>query len=276
MIKKNIIVLFAIIISSTASAQYYYDDIVNNKQILADLAVLKEKKIKGIKVTSMEANGKESEGFTCQKKINRDFTEVEIYTATNESYPNTFISYFTKAGLLQKTVDSSEAGATTIDYMYDAANRLISINSSKHFATDDDAGVVVERHLYKYDAAGILEQMTLVKNNRDTTMYFFQADEKGNVGIEKNSKTAEIYYYYYNTKNQLTDIVHSYNYQKKLFTEYAFEYDYAGQLVKMVTSEKEGAYYFTWRYNYEDGLRIGERCYSKEGKIMGSVEYKYK
>ena len=276
MIKKNIIILFAIITSSTASAQYYYDDIVNNKQILADLAVLKEKKIKGIKVTSMEANGEESEGFTCQKKINRDFTEVEIYTATNESYPNTFISYFTKAGLLQKTVDSSEAGATTIDYMYDAANRLISINSSKHFATDDDAGVVVEQHLYKYDAAGILEQMTLVKNSRDTTMYFFQADEKGNVGIEKNSKTAEIYYYYYNTKNQLTDIVHSYNYQKKLFTEYAFEYDYAGQLVKMVTSEKEGAYYFTWRYNYEDGLRIGERCYSKEGKIMGSVEYKYK
>ena len=276
MIKKNIIVLLAIIFSSTASAQYYYDDIVNNKQILADLAVLKEKKIKGIKITSIEPTGEESEGFTCQKKINRDFTEVEIYTATNESYPNTFISYFNKAGLLQKTVDSSEAGATTIDYMYDAANRLISINSSKHFATDDDAGVVVEQHLYKYDAAGILEQMTLVKNNRDTTMYFFQADEKGNVAIEKNSKTAEIYYYYYNTKNQLTDIVHSYNYQKKLFTEYAFEYDYAGHLVKMVTSEKEGAYYFTWRYNYEDGLRIGERCYSKEGKIMGSVEYKYK
>ena len=276
MIKKNIIILFAIITSSTASAQYYYDDIVNNKQIMGDLAILKEKKIKGIKVTSMEANGEESEGFTCQKKINRDFTEVEIYTATNESYPNTFISYFNKAGLLQKTVDSSEAGATTIDYMYDAANRLISINSSKHFATDDDAGVVVEQHLYKYDAAGILEQMTLVKNNRDTTMYFFQADEKGNVGIEKNSKTAEIYYYYYNTKNQLTDIVHSYNYQKKLFTEYAFEYNYAGQLVKMVTSEKEGAYYFTWRYNYEDGLRTNERCYSKEGRMMGSVEYKYK
>ena len=276
MIKNTIIILLAIVTSLTASAQYYYDDIVNNKQILADLAVLKEKKIKGVKVTSIEPTGEESEGFTCQKKINRDFTEVEIYTATNESYPNTFISYFNKAGLLQKTVDSSEAGATTIVYSYDDANRLLSVNSSKHFATDDDAGVVVEKHLYKYNAAGILEQMTLVKNNRDTTLYFFQPDEKGNVAIEKNSKTAEIYYYYYNTKNQLTDIVHSYNYQKKLFTEYAFEYNYAGQLVKMVTSEKEGAYFFTWRYNYEDGLRISERCYSKEGKIMGSVEYKYK
>ena len=275
MIKNIIIVLLALITSSTASAQYYYDDIVNNKQILSDVAVLKEKKIKGVKVTSIEPTGEESEGFTCQKKINRDFTEVEIYTATNDSYPNTFISYFNKAGLLQKTVDSSEAGATTIVYSYDDAKRLVSINSSKHFATDDDAGVVFEKHLYKYNAAGILEQMTLIKNSRDTTLYFFQPDDKGNVAIEKNSKTAEIYYYYYNTKNQLTDIVHSYSFQKKLFTEYSFEYNYAGQLVKMVTSEKEGAYFFTWRYNYEDGLRTNERCYSKEGRMIGSVEYKY-
>jgi len=276
MIKPTIILLLAIAGSLTGSAQYYYNDIINNKQVLAELALLKEKKINGVKITSLEATGEESEGFTCQKKINRDFTEVEIYTETNETYPNTFTSYFTKAGLLQRTIDSSEAGATTTDYTYDASNRLVSINSSKHFATDDDAGVVVEKHLYNYNAAGILQQMILIKNNKDSTFYFFQADESGNVAIEKNSKTAEIYYYYYNTKNQLTDIVHSYSYQKKLFTEYAFEYNYEGQLAKMVTSEKEGAYYFTWRYDYEDGLRVNERCYSKEGRIMGSAEYKYK
>jgi hypothetical protein len=160
--------------------------------------------------------------------------------------------------------------------MYNAAGRLISIYSSKHFATDDDAGVVIEQHIYQYNDAGILQQMTLVKNKRDTTMYLFEADESGNVIIEKNSKTSEVYYYYYGSKNQLTDIVHRYSYQKQLFTEYSFEYNETGQLVKMVTSEKEGAYYFTWRYNYEDGLRSSERCYSKEGSIMGSVEYKYK
>ena len=260
----------------TTAAQYYYNDIINNKQILAELAVLKEKKIKGIKVTSLESTGEESEGFICQKKINRDFTEVEIYTETNESYPNTFISYFDKTGLLKKTVDSSEAGATTIDYAYDIAGRLITINSSKHFATDDDAGVVNEQHIYTYNTGGILQQMTLVKNNRDTTVYAFEADETGNIIIEKNSKTAEVYYYYYDTKNRLTDIVHRYSYQKTLFTESTFEYDETGRLIKMVTSEKEGAYFFTWRYNYEDGLRTDERCFSKEGSLMGSVEYKYK
>lgn len=274
--KPCIIALLALFISLNLKAQYYYNDIVNNRQVLAELANLKEKKINGVKLTSLEATGEETEGFICQKKINRDYTQVEIYTETNESYPNTFTSYFTKAGLLQRTVDSSEAGATTNEFTYDASGRLISINSSKHFATDDDAGVVFEKHLYNYTAAGILNQMLLVKNKRDTTLYIFQADESGHIAIEKNSKTGEDYYYYYNSRDQLTDIVHRYSFQKKLFPEYAFEYDDAGQLVKMITTEKEGAYYFTWRYDYENGLRVNERCYAKEGRIMGSVEYKYK
>ena len=276
MSKACFIILIALATGSGSTAQYYYNDIINNKQVIAELAAQKEKKVKGVKVVSLESDGTESEGFTCQKKINRDFTEVEIYTETGQSYPNTFISFFDKSGLLQKTVDSSEAGATTTDYRYDAAGRLISVNSSKHFATDDDAGVTKELHLYNYNVAGILQQMVLIKNNRDSTTYLFEADENGNVIIEKNSKTSEVYYYYYDTKNQLTDIVHRYSYQKQLFTESSFEYNDMGQVVKMVTSEKEGAYYFTWRYTYEGGLRIGERCYSKENRIIGSVEYLYK
>lgn len=274
--KPGILALLAFTISLSLKAQYYYNDIVNNRQVLAELANLKNKKINGVKLTSMESTGEETAGFICQKKINRDYTEVEIYTETSESYPNTFLSYFTKAGLLKRTVDSSEAGATTVDYSYDASGRVLSINSSKRFATDDDAGVVFEKHLYNYDSAGVLNKMMLVKNTRDTTLFIFQADENGNVAIEKNSKTGEDYYYYYNSRNQLTDIVHRYSYQKKLFPEYAFEYDDEGLLIKMITTEKEGAYYFTWRYDYENGLRVNERCYSKEGRIMGSVEYKYK
>ena len=276
MIKKIFVAFLILSTGFSANAQYYYNDIINNRQVLAELALLKEKKVKGIKITSLESTGEESEGFICQKKINRDFTEVEIYTETNQSYPNTFISYFNRSGLLQRTVDSSEAGATTVEYTYDAGGRLISISSSKNFATDDDAGVASERHLYSYNTDGILQQMTLIKNNRDTTLYSFEADEAGNIAIEKNAKTSELYYYYHDSKNRLTDIVHRYSYQKTLFPEFSFEYNQDGQVTKMVTTEKEGAYFFTWRYAYEDGLRMNERCYSKEGRIMGSVEYKYK
>lgn len=261
---------------TVATAQYYYTDIISNKQVMAEMALYKEKKIKGVKVISFEATGEESEGFTCQKKINRDFSEVELYTETNETYPNTFTSYFNKDGLLQRTTDTSEAGATTINYQYDEAGKLITMRSSKSFATEDDAGVVTEQHLYQYNPSGILDRMFLIKNKIDTTIYAFEADENGNIIIEKNARTAEVYYYYYDFKNRLSEIVHRYSYQKNLFTESSFEYNNAGQITKMVTSEKEGAYYFTWRYNYEDGLRSTERCYSKEGRLMGSVEYKYK
>jgi YD repeat-containing protein len=275
MIKRVFVTAFIVAVAISSKAQYYYNDIVNNKAVLAELASLKEKKIKGVKVSSLESNGEQTEGFTCRKKINRDFTEVEIYTETNQSYPNTFISYFDKAGLLQRTIDSSEAGATTIDYGYDGAGRLLSINSSKHFS-DDDAGSSNEQHLYQYNSAGILKQMWLVKNNKDSILYIFEADEAGNITIEKNEKTAELYYYYYDGRNRLTDVVHSYNSQKKLFPELTFEYNPDGQVARMVTSEKEGAYYFTWRYTYEEGLRMNERCFSKEGRLLGSVEYEYK
>lgn len=266
----------ALLTANSSQAQYYYTDIISNRQVMAEMALLKEKKIKAVRVISREASGEESEGFICRKKVNRDFTEVELYTATNETYPSTLNSYFSVSGQLEKTIDSSEAGATTIDYRYDAAGRLISMLSAKRFATDDDAGVVTERHIYNYNAGGVLLQMQLIKNNRDTTLYLFEADENGNIIIEKNVKTSEVYYYYYNTNNRLTEIVHRYSYQKNLFTESSFEYDNNGQLIKMVSSEKEGAYYFVWRYNYEDSLRVSERCYSKEGRIMGSVEYEYR
>ncbi|HAO45452.1 MAG TPA: hypothetical protein DCQ97_00900 [Chitinophagaceae bacterium] len=277
LMKKSVGCLCLMLMAGYASrAQYYYTDVINNKQVMAELAVLKEKKVKGVKVVSMEADGTASEGFTCQKKINRDYSEVEIYTETNQSYPNTFTSYFNAAGVLQRTVDSSEAGATTIDYVYNAAGKLVSVNSAENFSTDDDAGAVSQQHLYEYNAAGAPRRMLLVKNGKDTTEFLFETDENGNVLIEKNLKTSEVYYYYYDERNRLTDIVHKYSYQKQLFTESSFEYDESGQLAKMVTSEKEGAYYFTWRYAYEDGLRTTERCYSKEGRIMGSVEYLYK
>jgi len=274
--KRSILCLTVLLAGAHVSlGQYYYTDILNSKQVMAELVVLKEKKVKGIKVISMEPDGTQTEGFTCQKKINRDYTEIEVYTSTDESYPNTFTSYFSKEGLLQRTVDSSEAGATTIDYLYNAG-KIVSVNSVKNFATDDDPGDITEQHIYTYNASGVPVNMTMVRNRRDTTLFVFEADDQGNVLIEKNEKTAEVYYYYYDERNRIIEIVHKYSFQKQLFTESSFEYDEAGQLGRMVTSEKEGAYYFTWRYNYEDGLRTNERCYSKEGKLMGSVEYLYK
>ena len=50
--------------------------------------------------------------------------------------------------------------------------------------------------------------------------FLFSLDENKNVTIEKNSETGDLYYYYYDAKNRLTDIVHKYQQQKKINTDY--------------------------------------------------------
>jgi hypothetical protein len=44
----------------------------------------------------------------------------------------------------------------------------------------------------------------------------------------------------------------------------------------MTATEEGGSYYFIWKYTYADGLRIKESCFSKERRLMGTIEYEYK
>ncbi len=276
-VMKRISIIMVLFLATgwNATAQYYYNDIVQNKRLLSEMAAFREQKVHEIKITSQEKDGTASEGFLCNKKFNRNYTKAELFTETMDSYANWFISRFDKDGLLENTVDSSEAASTTTQYSYDTQGRLYRIYAATHFP-DDDAHDVTEDHIYEYGNGGIPVKMQLIKNGVDTVVIIFMNDESGNVGIEKNARTAEDYYYYYNSKKQVTEIAHSYNARNKLSTDFAFEYNNAGQVTKMVAAEKEGAYYFTWKYTYENGLRTTERCFSKEGAIQGSVEYAYK
>ena len=257
------------------NAQYYYNDIILNKRLVSDITAFKEQKVREIKVSSLEKDGRESEGFRCNKKFNRDYTRAELFTETMDSYATWFISNFGRNGSLESTIDSSEAASTTTQYSYDPLGRLYRIYSSTHFP-EDEAHDVTEDHIYEYGAEGIPTKMLVIRNNRDTMPILFMHDESGNVGIEKNARTAEDYYYYYDSKKRVTEIAHSYNSRNKLSTDFIFEYDNGSHVIRMQAAEKEGAYYFTWRYTYENGLRTTERCYSKEGAIQGSVEYAYK
>jgi hypothetical protein len=119
--------------------------------------------------------------------------------------------------------------------------------------------------------------MIRVKNHTDSTVILFALDEVGNVAIEKDTKSGTKYYYYYDAKKRITDIVQANDLKTGLVPDYIFEYNNsAGLLSQMTTTEEGGNYYFVWKYTYDNGLRIKERCYSKERRLMGSVEYEYK
>jgi hypothetical protein len=274
---KRLILGFAIVFMiKSAAGQFYYKDIIANLQSSVDLNTLKAEKVKEVGVTSLEQDGIPSEGFFCKKEISKNYTKVEVITQTATSYKSFFTSIYTNEGLLISSSDSSEVLVTNTTYVYDNNNNITSMKSSTHFLEEESLDEIYEEHYYTYNEKNIPVKLVVVKNKKDSVTHLFNTDESGNVAVEKNTLTGDIYYYYYDNKNRLTEIVHKYQNRKTSTTDYIFQYNRSSQITQMKVAEQEGAYYFTWKYIYDGNLRSTELCYSKEGKLMGNIEYKYR
>ncbi|NOU37979.1 MAG: hypothetical protein HOO89_04650 [Ferruginibacter sp.] len=273
--KKTTLLFLSSLIVNLVTAQYYYKDIVSNNQVHADMNTYKENKIKSITIKSFEDNGMESDGFICEKKINKKYSKTELFTGANSKATALFTSYFNKQGKLTSTNDSSEISVTKINYNYDTNGKVLSIFSSISSSDDDFENKITEEHIYIYSNE-VITKMLKIKNNKDTTTILFSLDEKGNIAVEKDTKNATKYYYYYDAQNRLTDIVQANEYNKNLKPEYIFEYNNAGQITQMTSVEEGSSNYFVWKYSYANGLRTKERCFTNEKRLMGSIEYEYK
>ena len=268
----SIVLLF----SRQADAQYFYKDIISNIQVLQDLENYRENKVHNVKIESFENDGTASEGFYCEKKISKDFRRTEVYTKSAITAPSIFTSFFNEKGRLVKTIDSSTLASSTNQYLYDDKDRIFKVLSIIRSSDDDFVNEIAEEHRYEYNEGSLPSKMTVQKNKKELTQVLFMKDEKGNISIEKNTTTGEKYYYYYDSKNRMTDVVHSSEYTDKLLPDYMFEYNQTGNLTQLITTEEGSSNYFIWKYTYENSLRSAEKCYSKEKKLLGSLKYEYK
>ncbi|UEG49885.1 hypothetical protein LK994_00150 [Ferruginibacter lapsinanis] len=278
---KRILLIFlsSALFTNYTIAQYYYKEILSNKQLISDRNAFKDQKTRTIIIHSLEADGEPSKDFFCEKNINKDFTRIETHSKSNISGESILTTYFTPDGLVLKTTDSSELSASTSTYKYDNNNNLINITSVSHSNDDDFATTLTEEHQYLYNEKNQPVKLLRIKNRKDTTVINFTIDEKGNVSDEIEAiPNGRHYYYYYSENNRLTDIVRYNVIKNKLLPDFIFEYNTAGQLLQMITSEEgPNSDYFIWKYFYgDDGLRIIEKCYSKEKDLLGSFEYEYK
>lgn len=271
----TLLMLTAII--SSNQAQYYYKDIVTNKQLLAEKSVLRQQGIRNILVHSFEGDKEPSTGFYCEKKISKDYKRIETYTKSNITSKSLLTAFYNEKDQIISSRDSSEISVNTTQYQYDERGNVAIIISTSHSNDDDFTTTLIEKRQYSYNARGIPVKMFRTKDQKDTATIIFIADENGNITDEIDlGKNGKHYYYYYNDKNRLTDIV-KYNVVKnKLLPDFIFEYNSVGQVTQMVSIE-EGANsdYYTWKYVYNDGLRIIEKCFSKENILLGYFEYEY-
>ena len=278
---KNHFLLLVLLLSTLlkdTSAQYYQKDILNNKQAFADKNLLQEQKIREVMVHSFEGDKSPSKGFFCKKEISKNYRTIATYTKSDISNKSLLTAYYNENGLLVKSIDSSAISSATSTYSYDEKGNVVSILSVARSYDDYFVTTINEERQYKYDKKNKPAQLLRIKNKLDSVLIDFLQDEKGNVTDEiATGKNGKHYYYYYDDKNRLTDIV-QYNVVKAaLVPDLIFEYNRQGQVTQMVSVEEGMSNnYYVWQYIYNDeGLKIIEKCLSKERVLLGYFEYEY-
>lgn len=262
--------------ASHSFGQYYYNDIMKTKEVNDEYFTLKKENLSSIKIKSFEEDDSPSEGFYCEKKFNPSFSQSEMISESLFTDESMLRTRYNVHGIQSATTIT--LGVTNVvNYEYDSAGRLhkIQMISQSNF----DSSQVTEMREYFYDKDGRPEKMIRSKSGVNVATIHFEKDEAGNIIKEKASgNSGDLdYFYYYDDKNRLTDIVHFNPYVKKLLPDFMFEYNTKNQVKKMVSVDKNGTDYLTWRYAYTDqNLPEIQKCYSKQKKLLGTIEIEYK
>ncbi len=270
--------LFLFITISPARAQYFYKDIWNNQQLTKEFSILKNESLKTVKIHSYEDDGEPSEGFFCEKKINKNYSQSEMISKSYITGQSLLVSDYNNDGRVVKTMDETPNTTSITTYEYNAKGNPSLVRIVTKGDGENDS--IIETHEYFYDADGKPVKMERKKNSLLVSTIGFVSDEKGKV-VEENvggtNTTDKKYFYYYDDKNRLTDVVHFNERAGRLLPDYMYEYNSANQPVQMISTAVGGDNYFIWRYTYNDKkLRETEKCYSKEKRMLGKIEYEYK
>jgi hypothetical protein len=274
---KNLKILVLLIAVQPVFAQYYYKDILSIQQTAFTQQQYKTNKIKKVMLSSFENDDQPSEFFICFQEVSPTFKVTKTFTQSVASMQSALVSQFNDKMQLIKTTDSSNATLSNTTYTYTAEGKVsqldISIQSYVNNHTE------YEKHVWVYNEKSWPETMLRVRNNTDTQVVKLKCDENGNPVEEEwftKGKSSNLYYYYYDKENRLTDIVRFNERVKKLLPEMIFEYDGESRLTQMMTVPQNSSNYTIWRYSYDEkGLKIKESCYNKQKQLMGYITYRY-
>lgn len=273
---KKALFLVCLVISVSANAQYFYRDLIIPKRNSEQWAAYKKNSVQKITITSLEADGSQTEGFSGIQNISRDFSTITTITSTLTGGQSVLETNYNAEGRMTRTLDSSEGFSSRTGYSYDQTGKLVEI-SSEAFA--DGKPAETEKHRWEYDSEGRPKKMIRIKNETDITSVSFVLDEKGNIAEEhstRGSSPLPTVYYYYDERNRLTDVVRYSRKAQRLLPDYVFDYDTDGRLTEMLVIPEGSDEYQRWVYQYDaSGLKKSERCFDKRRKLLGRIEYNY-
>ena len=259
--------------------QYYFQDIITAANTSKNFRLLKTTKVKKATATSIEPDGNETENFGVTQLV--DASKAQLTTVTNASVTgtSTLVTTFNAKDLPVKIVDSSSNTVNTVAYTYDDAGRLLMLASESHEPGDTNHYIIREDHQFIYNNQGQLTKMLKIRDRFDTINVVFVLAENGLPGEEqwfKKGRKIETWFYYYDDKNQLTDIVRYNAIAKKMLPDYVFEYNETGQLAQQTVVQPGTNFYRLWLYDYTDkGLKKSETIFKKGKEQEGRIIYEY-
>lgn len=270
--------LLSVLVVTDTRAQHYYNDILSNQSSNDQYRLLKQSGVRSITGVSYEADNSKTDNFLLQQEFSRD-RKVLTTSATNTNNITMVTTSYYENDRLVRTSDSlTSLGnvTTTVEYYYTPEGKLSRIAST---STDrDHNGNTSEVHQWFYKPGGLPDYMLKIKNGTDTVRVEFSFDDKGNVAEEywkAKGRLLNTYYYYYNSDNQLTDVVRYNTRVKKLLPDFLLEYT-DGRLSQLMQTISGTTNYLVWKYNYnEKGLKKTEQLYDKNKQMVGRIEYTY-
>ncbi len=265
--------LFFCSLGFAAHSQYYYSDIVAFQQAAKQYNLLVAARIKHVSATSFEGN-QPVDNFKLEQVISADARTITI-TSSDPSSGELFSQNMYNNNRLIQTKDTSTNLMSTATYSYDAAGNVSTITTTSEDVFMNSHST--EIHQWTYNG-NVPQKMLRIKDKTDTTFITFTY-EAGNVASEiwkRKGHVVETYYYYYNTKNQLTDIVRFNIRVRKMLPDFLYEYDEEGRVSQMMQVPVGSTDYMVWKYTYNsNGLKERELLYNKQQQLVGRVEYQY-
>lgn len=271
------LLLTGILFSYQVKSQFFYKDIWNTSQLNKESLKLKNEGIRHIAIKSFEDDDSPSQGFFCERKFDKEFTNSQMISNSYITGSSITQSFYNDAGQVIKVIDSNSSSVNRTIYQYERKLLKQIITYTK---SDDNNSGISETHQFYYNSNGFPEKMILKKMENEYAVVNFVLDKNGNVVEEQEiikGRPQKKFFYYYDDHNRLTDVVHNSIRANQLLPDYVYEYDERGNIVKLISTDESTSNYFTWLYNYnEHNLRISEKCFSKERRLLGTINYIYK
>jgi hypothetical protein len=277
MLRLSFLSITVLLTSVSLNAQYYYKDILSNVQLNKEFSVLKNTQVQNIKLNSFEDNDEPSADFFCEKKINKDYSQSQMISRSYITGESLLVTDYNPSGKIVKSTTTTPTTTNIVKYEYNDLGQLSLVSTST--SADEDAHGITETHEFTYDQDGKLQKMLRKKNNALISTITFLKDEHGNI-IEEDpagKSNDKKYFYYYNDQNQLTDVVHFNERAQRLLPDYMFEYNENGLPKQMISIDETASNYFIWKYAYTPKNLVEiQKCFSKEKRLLGTVQYDYK